>query len=196
MIPSALVVGIHQRERDYGQNVARILSDSGIKILCIHKGLPQPADFDGNPFYYSAYLREIYLQLHQQIKKEFGLMIDLHTGINETGRCADIFCNNTRLLDTVNDLLKKNTNNDFSADEPVQLIRITEKTSRKKNTRHKQPRNIYPICHSVIPKSVWKANKYLYVGLEIYLENPGKGTEADWLYGSRLINIIRKAAKQ
>ena len=190
---TVLVVGVHQRERDYGQNVARILSDSDIKMLCIDKGLPQKTEFDGNPLYYSAYLREIYLQLHQQIKKKFGLMIDLHTGINETERCADIFCSDTKLLDKIDKLLRKNTNNDFSDDGPIHLIKITEKTSRKKNIRRKKPQNIYPICHSGIPKCVWKTNKYLYIGLEIYLQNPGKGTEKDWRYGSWLINTILKA---
>ena len=105
----ALVIGIHHRELEYGQKVADLLIDSNIQMLRIDEGLPQQMEFDGKSFYYSTYLREIYLQVHQQIHNNYDLLIDLHTGINEAKRCADMYCSDIRLLDTVQELLAKMT---------------------------------------------------------------------------------------
>lgn len=187
----ALVIGIHHRELEYGQKVADLLIDSNIQMLRIDEGLPQQMEYGGKSFYYSTYLREIYLQVHQQIKNKIDLLIDLHTGINEAKRCADIYCNNIRLLDSVHDLLaKKDTNKRFPDSGPVHFIQITDKDTGNEEGRQS------PVCHTTIPRLVWTADEYRYVGLEIYLQDPGKGKEADWRYGSRLINTILKAAKQ
>jgi len=34
--------------------------------------------------------RKLYLQLYQQIKRRYQLLIDLHSGLDENGPCADI----------------------------------------------------------------------------------------------------------
>ena len=187
---AALVIGIHHRELEYGQKVADLLIDSNIQMLRIDEGLPQQMEFDGKSFYYSTYLREIYLQVHQQIHNNYDLLIDLHTGINEAKRCADMYCSDIRLLDSVQELLaKKDTKKGFPDSGPVHFIQITDKDTGNKKGRKS------PVCHTTIPRRVWTADEYSYVGLEIYLQDPGKGKEADWRYGSRLINTILKAAK-
>jgi hypothetical protein len=95
---TALVIGIHKKELAFGCRVAEALPRAGIRIVRIDQGLPQEESFNGRGYYYSAFHREIYLQLHQQVKTEIRLLIDLHTGINESGRCADIYCSDHHLL--------------------------------------------------------------------------------------------------
>ena len=79
--------------------MVELLNGSGIEVLRIEQGLTSRKPVFDDLFYYTTRHQEIYLQLRQQIKKRYDLLIDLHSGINESGTCADIFCKHVDLLD-------------------------------------------------------------------------------------------------
>lgn len=186
-IRTGLVIGIHKKELDFGKQVAAFLSRTDIRIVQIDHGLPQQESFDGKGYYYSTFHREIYLQLHQQVKNKLDLLIDLHTGIDESGRCADIFCSDMHLLARLKKTLSKSTLRRAGDALSVRLVEIA-RASYKGHTL-----SGFPICHTIIPRAVWKSAKYSYVGLEIYLKESGKGKKYDWEYGAGLVESIVKA---
>ncbi len=99
MSKAIIVIGIHQEELAFGERVVELLDGSGIDVLRIEQGLSSRRPVFDDLFYYTTQHQEIYLQLRQQIKKRCDLLIDLHSGINESGACADIFCKHVNMLD-------------------------------------------------------------------------------------------------
>jgi hypothetical protein len=187
-IRTGLVIGIHKKELGFGRQVAAILPKADIRIVQIDQGLPQQESFNGRGYYYSAFHREIYLQLHQQVKNKIDLLIDLHTGINESGRCADIFYSDKHLLGRIKKTLNESKVNFFDHSQAVRLFKIATVSSREHAAS-----SSFPVCHTIIPGTVWESDQYSYVGLEIYLQDTGKGKQADWVYGAGLVEGIIKA---
>ena len=185
---TGLVIGIHKKELDFGRQVAAILPETDIRIVRIDQGLPQQESFRGRGYYYGAFHREIYLQLHQQVKNKIDLLIDLHTGINEAGRCADLFCSDKRLLGRLEETLNACKMDLSDHSQAVRMFVITAVSSEAHAVS-----NDYPVCHTIIPRAVWNSAQYSYVGLEIYLPDEGEGNPADWNYGAGLVESIIKA---
>lgn len=190
-IRAGLVIGIHKPELGFGLQVAAMLAGSGIRIVQIDQGLPQQGSFNGKGYYYGAFHREIYLQVHQQVKGKLDLLIDLHTGINETCRCADLFCADIHLLGRLKKILNV-CKPDLSNRLPA--LRLFEIISD--STRERENAGSFPVCHTIIPPVVWDSAKYSYVGLEIYLQDTGKGNESDWAYGVGIVKSIIKAKSE
>ncbi|MBL0715301.1 MAG: hypothetical protein JJV98_16550 [Desulfosarcina sp.] len=187
-IRTGLVIGIHKKELDFGRQVAALLPETDIRIVRIDQGLPQQESFRGRGYYYGAFHREIYLQLHQQVKNKIDLLIDLHTGINEAGRCADLFCSDKNLLGRLEKTLNEYKVNLSDHSPAVRMYEITTVDSQAPAASRR-----FPVCHTIIPRAVWNSAHYSYVGLEIYLPKAGKGKPADWNYGVGLVKGIIKA---
>ena len=187
-IRTCLVIGVHKKELGFGRQVADLFGQTDIRVVRIDKGLPQQESFIGRGFYYGAFHREMYLQLHQQMKNKIDLLIDLHTGINETGRCADIYCGDRHLLGRLEKTLNGNETEFIDFSQAIRLFEITtvSSTVAAESTG-------FPVCHTIIPSTVWKTARYSYVGLEIYLPKAGNGKQADWVYGADIIDGIIKA---
>ncbi len=174
---TALVVGVHREELAFGEQVIRLMEGSGIHIVKIDNGLSHDRSYYRSGFYHSTAHQEMYLQLHQQLAgKEIALVIDLHTGINETGRCADILSADTALLGRLDVLL---------ATEEERLYEIIPFDGKKRNGK-----NVFPACHTIIPQKVWDSREYTYTGLEIYLCEAGQGVVSDWEYAAGLIRML------
>jgi hypothetical protein len=183
---TGLVIGIHQQELDFGRQVASILPAKDIRIIQIDQGLPQQDSFKDRGYYYSIYHQEIYLQLHQQIKNKVDLLMELHTGINEAGRCTDIFCGDRVLLDRLKNTFSQMMNQ--TGQYPALRIFKISRPSAKAQADS----GCFPVCHTIIPCRVWESPNYAYVGVEVYLTEAGKGRPADWRYGAELIEgVIR-----
>lgn len=184
---TALVIGIHREELAFGRQVTRLLAESGIHIVQIDNGLSHERSYYRSGFYHSTAHREMYLQLHQQLAgKKINLVIDLHTGINETGRCADIMSADINLLEKVDVLLKGVEKHTFSAPGEERLYEIIpqDEKSTKEN-------GSFSVCHTIIPHKVWNTQEYTYAGLEIYLREAGQGSMSDWEYAAGLIHMLR-----
>ncbi len=179
---TTLVIGIHREELAFGKQVVALLAGSGIQVVQIDNGLNHERSSYRSGFYHSTAHREMYLQLHQQLAgKKINLLIDLHTGINETGRCADILSADTDLLGKMEGLLK-------GVEERLyEIIPHDEKSKNKKFS--------FSVCHTIIPQKVWNSQEYIYAGLEIYLREAGQGFLLDWEYAAGLIHLLNGSFK-
>lgn len=179
-----LVVGIHREELDFGLKVARTV-ENFIHVVRINNGLSHAKSLYRSSFYHSTAHREMYLQLHQQLKGKTNFAIDLHTGINESGRCADIHSADPRLLRNIKTGLDADALQPHSAPGEERLYRITESAGQGE-----EKNGLFPVSHTIIPRRIWAGHDYIYAGLEIYLGEPGAGTSADCQYAARLIRLL------
>lgn len=199
MSKAIIVIGIHREELAFGERVAELLEESGIEVLRIDQGLSGKNPIFDDLFYYTTQHQEIYLQLRQQIKKRYDLLIDLHSGINESGACADIFCKHVDLLNCLKTVSKKCSNIRCPLPGPIRLTRIIENSEEiddtaegNKETDTKIRVQGYPVCLTVIPHAVWASKDFIYVGLEIYLPRPDAGTLEDWQFAAEIVECILK----
>ena len=117
--------------------------------------------------------------------------IDLHTGFNQAGCCADVFCKETCVLDCLNSVLQ-NRLIKGSLSKKVHLLKIVKDMA----VRPKVADLSYLSCKTFIPKIVWEGRHYHYVGLEIYLPRPGEGSREDWLFARQLVKCIHECGKK
>lgn len=199
MSKAILVIGIHREELAFGEGVAELLEESGIDVLHIEQGLSSKKPVFDDLFYYTTRHQEIYLQLRQQIKKRCDLLIDLHSGINESGAYADIYCKHVNLLDCLKTVSKKCSNIRFPLPGPIRLTRIIEDSGEidelavgNEKLDTKTHNNIYRVCRTVIPRAVWASKDFIYVGLEIYLPRQDAGTLKDWRFTAEIVECILK----
>ena len=199
MSKAIIVIGIHQEELAFGERVAELLEKAGIDVLRIEQGLSSRKPVFDDLFYYTTRHQEIYLQLRQQIKKRYDLLIDLHSGINESGVCADVFSKHIDLLDCLKTVSKKCSNIRCPLPDPIRLTRIIEDSEKiddpaegNEEVGTKIQDQGYPFCLTVIPQAVWASKDFIYVGLEIYLPRPGAGTMEDWRFTAEIVKSILK----
>lgn len=183
-IAATLVIGIHREELGFGRKVAA-KAGSTVYVVQIDKGLTHEKSFYRSDFYRSAAHREMYLQLHQQLKGKANLVIDLHTGINESGRCADILSANTHLLHRMKAMLDAIDLHPLSPPGKERLYQITQPDEHRQNKD-----TVFAASHTIIPQKIWDAHEYTYIGLEIYLHEPGDGSAADSDYAVKLIHML------
>ncbi len=182
-----LVIGAHREELSFGERVAEGL-DPRIDVLRIPVGIsghwPRPDEV----FYYETRHRELYLQLRQQVRGRYKLVIDLHRGINQAGRCADVYSRDAELLQCVQHAAKGHYGSDMGA-SLVQVVRLASRAEicRVNSTAHPASPPAGPFGKTVIPAGVWDSNKFLYVGIEIYLACDGQGDAEDWSFARRLV---------
>ena len=168
-IATVLVTGIRKEELAFGKQVSRLLVKSGIQIVVIDNGLSHERAYCKSGFYHSTARRE-----------KLDLLIDLHTGINETGRCVDILSANTRFLKTMDGLLKGVEKHIFSAPREERLYEIIQT-----DTKSTEKDSSFSVCHTIIPEKVWNFCQCIHAGLKIYLNKSGQGSSSDWEYSCR-----------
>lgn len=181
MNAALLVTGIHREELDFGDRVAGLIDPEQIQVLRIAHGISNARSTTGDQFYTDTEHREIYLQLRQQLQRRRGPLIDLHAGVDERGPCADIYCANEALLSC---LARK-----LGPDPRVRLVRIVDSPVPGDDTRADA------IARTRIPRQLWDDPDRLYIGLEVYLAEPGEGRPADWNFTHDLIVNICQCGK-
>lgn len=98
MARTVLILGIHREELAFGEAVAAGLDPARIDLLRIPEGFSVARPTQDQAFYYRASHRELYGQILCQVRGRYDLVIDLHCGINEPARCADLFSADPALL--------------------------------------------------------------------------------------------------
>ena len=177
---TVLVTGIHAEELEFGDRVSDRLEPGDIEVLRIPQGVPQRcADVD-QQFRYETRQRELYLQLHQQVKGRYRVLIDLHSGLDEDGPSADVYCHAPAMLDCIGSRLDER--------EPVRLIRIVAPDEPMPPAGADDGPDAG--ARTRIPPKVWTGGDPVYVGLEIYLPYRGRSEDAEDL-ARRLIACIR-----
>lgn len=85
MRKTLLIIGVHVEELRFGERVAEGAKELGIDVLRIKHGLSNDRFLYSNLFCYDTFLQELYLQTHMQIRGNYSLAIDLHTGFQPGG---------------------------------------------------------------------------------------------------------------
>ncbi len=174
--PTLLVTGVHRDELGFGDRVAALMVP-GLELMRIPQGIPQPRRSPTNRFLSRTQHHELYLQLYQQVKGRYGLLIDLHQGLDEAGRSAEIFCHDPGFLAGLEAQMEAG-----GGKQGARLIHIAS------------PGDTSPVgdasARTWIPQKLWCLDTPLYVGLEIYLPAPGDGEPEDWDYAAGLISEI------
>lgn len=170
MANALLVIGIHREELAFGRAVAAQVDRSRIDVLEIPEGLPGRNPRADEHFQHGKLHRELYLQLLPHMRR-YRMMIDLHTGLDESGPCADLYTRDpARLAPALR--------------EPAaRLIQIGAEGGQ------------FPHGKTVIPPEVWQARDCLYVGLEIYLAKVGAGETAEQRFAHDLVETLAEAAQ-
>lgn len=182
-----LVTGIHHEELGFGDRVSALVDPARLDVMRIPQGIPQTKKGPGEQFYSSAQHREIYLQLGQQVKHRYRLMIDLHRGLDETGRCADVFCHDEDFLRCLGARLQK-----LSGKSDIRLIHIMSPDSRGVELNDEKVADAE--ARTWIPSKISLSKFPLYVGLEVYLPTDSDGKEEDWEFAHLLISEIQACA--
>ncbi|MGD9919029.1 MAG: hypothetical protein AB7U46_13505 [Paenirhodobacter sp.] len=177
-----LVTGIHRVELAFGDHVA---SGPGMpQVMRIPHGIARPRRGPGDAFLSRTQHREIYLQLYQQIAGRYRLVIDLHQGLDEAGRSAEIFCNDSQFLARCEARLACRSDR-----LNARLVRIAAPASGAETTP--EPRGATDAAaYTWIPRKLWEGRAPLYVGVEVYLPRDGEGEDDDWSFGRDLIGEI------
>ena len=168
--PTLLVIGIHREELAFGEAVASGLDRSRFDLLKIPEGLSGRHPRADQRFHFDTLHRALYLQLLPHIQTHHEQVIDLHTGLDLQGPCADIFSRDTaRLVDC---LAKAD-----AIQPPPRLISLLHGDA-------------VPSAETVIPPEIWRNPRFLYVGVEIYLPETGTGRLIDQDYARALLNVV------
>lgn len=184
---SVLVTGIHRKELGFGDRVAALIDPTLVDVMRIPQGISQARKGPREEFYSRAQHNEIYLQLFQQVKDRYRLMIDLHRGLDETGRCADVFCHDKVLLRCLGTKVQN-----LSSEHDIHLIRIASPGNQ--GTQSNGSSITDAEARTWIPPKIWLSLSPLYVGLEVYLTEDSDGNEDDWKFARLLIEEIRACA--
>jgi hypothetical protein len=170
-----LVVGIHREELAFGDAVAEGLPRDRIDVLRIADGLSGRRPRADQRFRFDTLHRALYLQLLPHILDRHDLVIDLHTGLDARAPCADIYSRDVARVAAM-----------LAGAEPVRpaprLVPLVQADDG-------------PVAATVIPPDIWRNRRFLYVGLEVYLREPGEGRAVDRAYARALIEALSPAAR-
>lgn len=177
------VTGVHREERDFGNAVADRLDHTRFAPLRIPAGLsgkrPGPEGIDD----YRRRHRDLYRQILDHVRPHQHVLIDLHTGIDERHRSADVLCAHTGVLERVQRGAPQSDGQRsircvrLVADAPRPPVPAVPAAGPTQATPAASP--AWPALRPEIPEAVWRGDDPLYIGIEIYLPQPGPGTTAD-----------------
>jgi hypothetical protein len=184
-----LVTGVHREELGFGDRVAALLSNDRIDVLRIPKGITQRRTGTDDRFYATTQHREIYLQVRQQVRGRYELLIDLHSGIDDAGACADVFCRHEPFLACLAARIRGT-----GETQAIRLIRIAADDESIDPDRANTIADA--TARTWIPRVIWDQASPLYVGLEVYLARAGEGARDDWQFACRVIEAIRSCAAE
>jgi hypothetical protein len=193
-----LVIGVHREERHFGEAVAARLPQARFDLLRIEQGLsgrrPGPDELDA----YRLRHRALYAQILDHISPAHLVLLDLHTGFDEAGPCADVLCADAELLRCVE---RRGVPSGPDVDPDTRKIRGVRLVAGQPRVQPCAPARAapepaaedpWPSLRPHIPQAVWCADHYLYIGIEIYLLTPANPTDADIAFGAA---VVRAAAE-
>jgi hypothetical protein len=171
-----LVIGIHREELAFGQAVAAELDPATVEVLTIPEGLSGRHPRADQRFHWDTLHRALYLQLRPHVRFHHRLLIDLHTGIDQAAPCADLYTRDTARLAAAL------AGREAIIAPPPRLIMLGGAA-------------VEAGAQTVIPGEIWNDPGCLYVGMEIYLAEPGPGRPPEQRYARALIAALADAER-
>jgi hypothetical protein len=184
---AVLVLGIHREELAFGEAVTAGLDPARIDLLRIPEGVSGARPTQDQAFYYRASHRELYGQILRQIRGRYDLVIDLHCGINEPGRCADLFSADASLLQCVCAAARHTPG---VTPSPVRPVLLGAGGPPATDAPSLPLRAV-----TVIPEEIWRNPAFSYLGIEVFLPAAGAGSPEDWALARGLINGVIHCAE-
>jgi hypothetical protein len=180
---AVLLIGVHREELAFGEAVTQGLAPGTIQVLRIPAGISGVRPTQDRAFYYATHHQELYLQILPLVRGRYDLVLNLHCGVNEPARCADLFAADPALLDCACAALAEPSDNPAAKVRPILL-------GASKGARPTLPR-----AQTVIPEFFWRNPGFRYLGLKCFLLQPGAGEAADWDLARRLIEAAVACAR-
>lgn len=178
-----IIIGAHRDELAFGDKVVEALNRDQVAVLRIPQGItgdrPRP---DQVPAFARRH-QELYRQILDHVEPQHRLVIDVHCGLGETARTADVFCHWPEMLSC----LEERTAMHGPAGA-VRGVRLVASTALEHGT---EPCPSRPIATSPISEALWRSRNPVYVGLEVYLAAKGAGVEEDWRFARALVSDMR-----
>ncbi|WP_156427748.1 hypothetical protein [Thiohalocapsa sp. ML1] len=191
--PALLVVGAHREERAFGEAVAARLPGAGFDVLRIERGLsgrrPGPEALDA----YRRRHRALYEQILGHIRPTHHVVLDLHTGFDESGLCAEVLSADPLLLGCIERAGSAGVAPALGVSRlrGVQLVAECPLDGRPDATAGTcAPRAGWPRLKPDIPAAVWHVEHPLYIGVEIYL--PGAPGTAGIEFGAAVVTAAAR----
>ncbi|MBK1630423.1 hypothetical protein CKO31_06620 [Thiohalocapsa halophila] len=200
--PSLLVVGVHREERAFGEAVAAQLPAADFDLLRIEQGLsgrrPGPDELTA----YRRRHRALYAQILDHITPAHRMVLDLHTGFDEAGPCADVLCADTRLLRCVEQQRMSSRHDASPAPQGVRGVQLVDAEPAVRPAVMEgvaagpEPRERWPSLKPDIPHAVWCAGGFLYVGIEIYLPTTSQDSVVHARFGAAVVSAAAECARR
>lgn len=183
---SLLVIGIHREELAFGEQVAAGLDPARVAVLRIGEGLSGRRPRPDERFHYDTLHRELYHQLLVHVRRGgYHLVIDLHTGLDRDGPCADLYCRDDALLACVE---RAQARSGLGGAGRSRYIPFLPPVGTPANGDD-------PHAAGVMPEQVWNNPAFRYVGLEVYLSENRPAGAREWDYARDLVNLLAECVK-
>lgn len=171
--PALLLIGIHREELAFGRVVAGAMDPTRVAVLAIPEGLSGRHPRPDQRFHFEMLHRALYQQVLPHVVGRHHLLIDLHTGFDRQGPCAELFCADAGLRACLQAAIAADG---WLSDHEIRLIALEDGAGLHAET--------------VIPRQVWDHPGFRYVGLEIYLPAPARGEDGALDLSRRLIGAV------
>ncbi len=188
-----LLIGVHRDELAFGDRLTGLLGDR-CDVLRVDKGLENANPTPDDEFQYRIRHAEMYQQVLQQLHRRTGPVIDIHTGLNESGRCADIYCHSEDFLSCLDHALADRAHGSAAQDADIRRLKIVSHETN--GSRAPADQELRPVVWTYIPEIVWRNPRFLYVGIEVFLTAPGAGRQEDHAYARDLVLLCAGCAVQ
>ncbi|GEM_PF-1706660 len=189
-----LVVGVHREERAFGEAVAAQLPAADFDLLRIAHGLsgrrPDPDEL-------AAYRRRhqaLYAQILDYVTPDHRIVVDLHTGYDEAGPCADVLCGHVDVLRCIEQEAVTTPAGTPPAVETLRAVLLVNEqpamspTATTDGILASTAEQRWSCLKPDIPQAVWRTGRHLYIGVEVYLPTAADDAGADAPFGAAVVS--------
>jgi hypothetical protein len=184
---AVLVIGAHREELAFGEHVAAGLTGELIDIYRIPMGISGRHPRQDQAFRYRVCHQELYLQLRQQLKGRYRVLIDLHAGQDANAPAADVLCHDASVLTCLQRQIMEHGDTPIIG-QRVRLIPLVD--ADETGLAATASDSGRPVGRALIPRRVWSMEEPLYVAVEVFLKESGVGCPADWALAQTLVRRI------
>ncbi|MGB0129490.1 MAG: hypothetical protein WBP72_17755 [Rhodocyclaceae bacterium] len=178
--PALLVIGIHREERAFGEAVASSLDRKLVDVLVIPEGLSGRRPRPDQKFSHDVLHRALYLQLLPHMLGHHDLLIDLHTGVDRGGPCADLICSAPWKFAS----LAPQFAPDWLPGDPAEKIRFVALGQAGDGVKPTA------LADMAIPEEIWRNPRFNYVGVEVFLPERSSDTAEPLAFARDLITRL------